>query len=64
MAHQSGRPKKTLFGKRAFKVEIKNLSDNEFEAAKEYLIRQWTAYFHKGAHLNIIGNCEVQESSE
>lgn len=50
MAHVSGRPKKTLFGKRALRLEINNLSDAEFETAREHIKKYWSADFHKGAH--------------
>ncbi|HDR4695474.1 hypothetical protein ABR775_14665 [Bacillus cereus] len=49
MAHVPGRPKKTLFGKRAFKVEVNNLSDVEFDIAREYIKKHWSADFHQGA---------------
>jgi hypothetical protein len=49
MAHVPGRPRKTLFGKRALRVEINNLSDAEFDIAREYIKKHWSADFHKGA---------------
>jgi hypothetical protein len=49
MAHVPGRPRKTLFGKRALRVEINQLSDEEFDLAREYIQKQWSADFHKGA---------------
>lgn len=50
MTHVPGRPKKkTLFGKRALKVEVNNLSDVEFDMAKEYIKKHWSADFHQGA---------------
>lgn len=49
MAHIPGRPGKTLFGKRALKVEISNLNDEEFNDAQEYLKKHLNLDFHNGA---------------
>ncbi|MFT4407467.1 hypothetical protein ACMXY3_25640 [Bacillus cereus] len=49
MAHVPGRPRKTLFGKRALRVEVNNLSDVEFDMAREYIKRHFSAGFYKGA---------------
>ncbi|MGW5984151.1 hypothetical protein ACWFOP_28165 [Bacillus mycoides] len=49
MADVPGRPRKTLFGKRALRVEVNNLSDVEFDVAGEYIKKHWSANFHKGA---------------
>ncbi|MGX5623660.1 type I restriction endonuclease [Bacillus cereus] len=49
MADVPGRPRKTLFGKRALRVEVNNLSDVEFDVAGEYIKKNWAADFHKGA---------------
>lgn len=49
IAFTEGRGGKTKFGKRVKRIEVKNLSDMEFEKATNYLDDNFSAIFHKGA---------------
>lgn len=49
MTQVSGRPGKTLFGKKALKLEVDNLNDLEFENTRNYLMEHWSIDFQNGA---------------
>lgn len=49
MAQTPGRPGKTLFGKKALKVEVNHLTEVEFENARDYLTEHWSIDFQNGA---------------
>lgn len=49
LSQKSGSPKKTLFGKKAICVEVKELDGTEFKEANDYIINNWSIGFLKGA---------------
>ena len=49
MSKVPSRPSKTLFGKKAYRLELDNLNDEEFEVAKDYLNEYWSIEFNRGA---------------
>ncbi|KPN96079.1 type I restriction endonuclease [Lysinibacillus sp. ZYM-1] len=52
MSKRTGRPGKSLFGKKAIKVEVNRLDEEEFNYVEDMLIKTWSIRFLEGAIRN------------
>lgn len=53
MSKIPGRAEKSLFGKKAIRVEVKDLDDNEFLETRKYLLETYKIGFYTGAELSL-----------